>query len=79
MKRSERQFALCVKNKGYAAALERGKVYEVLADKTGAELRQIRVVDESCEDYLYPEEYFVTVRIPESAEKAVLRAVSPER
>jgi hypothetical protein len=39
-----------------------------------AKLNQIRVIDESGEDYLYPEEYFVAVQLPQSAEKAVLRA-----
>jgi hypothetical protein len=34
------------------------------------------VIDESGEDYLYPEEYFVPVQLPESAEKAVRRAAA---
>jgi hypothetical protein len=34
------------------------------------------VIDESGEDYLYPEEYFVPVQLPEAAEKAVLRAAN---
>lgn len=78
MKRSERKFAVCIKNKGYPAALELRKVYEVLADETAAKLHQIRVVDESGEDYLYPEEFFVSIRIPESAAEALLRAASIE-
>jgi len=74
MKRNEMQFVVCVKNKGYAASLELRKLYQVVADETASKLHQIRVIDESAEDYLYPEEYFVPVRLPQSAEKAVRRA-----
>jgi hypothetical protein len=74
MKRSELQFVVCVKNKNYAAALELRKLYQVIADATAAKLGQIRVIDESGEDYLYPAEYFVPVQLPQSAEKAVRRA-----
>jgi hypothetical protein len=35
------------------------------------------VIDESGEDYLYPEQYFVPVQLPQSAEKAVRRESSP--
>jgi len=74
MKRTEPRFVVCVKNKDYAASLELRKLYQVVSDETAAKLRQIRVIDESGEDYLYPEEYFVTVQLPQSAEKAVRRA-----
>jgi hypothetical protein len=76
MQRSELQFVVCVKNKSHAAALELRKLYQVVADETAAKLHQIRVIDESGEDYLYPEEYFVPVRLPQSAEKSVRRAAS---
>jgi hypothetical protein len=76
MKRTEAEFAVCVKNKGYAASLELGKLYQVVSDEAAAKLKQIRVVDESGVDYLYPEQYFVAVRLPQSAEKAVRRAVA---
>ena len=76
MKRSELQFVVCVKNKDYPASLELRKLYQVVADKTAAKLRQVRVIDESGEDYLYPQEYFVPVQLPQSAEKAVRRAAS---
>lgn len=74
MKRTEPRFVVCVKNKDYAASLELRKLYQVVSDETAAKLRQIRVIDESGEDYLYPEEYFVAVQLPQSAEKAVRRA-----
>jgi hypothetical protein len=74
MKRNELRFVVCVRNKGYAASLELRKLYQVVADETAAKLHQIRVIDESGEDYLYSEEYFVPVQPPQSAEKAVRRA-----
>jgi len=74
MKQTEPQFVVCIKNRGYAASLELRKLYQMLADEAAGRLHQIRVIDESGEDYLYPEEYFVAVRLPQSAEKAVLRA-----
>ena len=76
MKRNELRFVVCVKNKSYAASLELRKLYQVVADETAAKVHQIRIIDESGEDYLYPEEYFVSVQLPESAEKAIRRAAS---
>jgi hypothetical protein len=79
MKRNHLQFVICVKNKGYAASLELRKLYEAVSDSTAAELHQVRVIDESGEDYLYPREYFVPVHLPESAERALRRAASATR
>jgi len=76
MKRSEMQFVVCVKNKDYAASLELRKLYQVVADATAVKLHQIRIIDESGEDYLYPADYFVPVQLPQSAERAVRRAAS---
>jgi hypothetical protein len=75
MKRAEPQFVVCIKNKDYPASLELRKLYRVLPDPAAAKLRQLRVVDESGEDYLYPQDYFVPVQLPQAAEKAVRRAV----
>jgi len=47
-------FALCVRNEDYPASLELRKVYQVLADQQAMRHRQMRVIDESGEDYLYP-------------------------
>jgi len=74
MKRSEKNFAVCVNNKGYPASLELRKLYQVIPDEKAAKLGQIRVVDESGENYLYPEQYFAPVQLPQDTERAVLRA-----
>ncbi len=68
----EPQFVLCVRNQDYPASLEVRKVYRVLSDQVATRHRQLRVIDESGEDYLYPEEYFVPIKLPQSAQKAVL-------
>ena len=55
---------ICVNNRGYEASLEARKLYEVLTDKTAEKHHQIRVIDESGEDYLYPDNFFSPVRLP---------------
>lgn len=73
MKR-EGQFVVCIGNKGYSASLELRKIYQMLPDKAALKLHQIRVIDESGEDYLYPEEFFVPVKLPQAVEQAIRRA-----
>jgi hypothetical protein len=64
--------AICVENDGYAASLERRKVYVVLPDAQAARHGQIRVIDESGEDYLYPREFFVPVELPQALRRRIL-------
>jgi hypothetical protein len=75
MKR-EAQYVICIGNKGYAASLELRKLYQIIPDKVATGLHQVRVVDESGEDYLYPEDYFVPVQLPQAVERAVRRATA---
>jgi hypothetical protein len=69
------QFVVCVSNKGYAASLEIRKIYRLIPDKAGAKRGLVRVVDEFSEDYLYPKEYFVAIKLPEETQKAVLETM----
>jgi hypothetical protein len=64
------QFLLCVKNDSYPASLEVRKVYESIPDEDAAARHFVRVIDESGEDYLYPDRYFVPIEVPRSATKA---------
>jgi hypothetical protein len=73
-KRSARKFAVCINNADYPASLELHKIYRVLPDEDAAIDGDIRVIDESGEDYLYPAEYFVFVQLPQEVEKSLLRA-----
>lgn len=68
------RLCVCIKNAEYEASLELRKIYEVVDDKEASSLRQIRVIDESGEDYLYPEEFFVCVDLPQSLEKQLLES-----
>jgi len=74
--KSNAQFAVCVSNKGYAASLEVRKIYRLIPDKAGARRGLVRVIDKMGEDYLFPEEYFVSLRLPQAAERAMLRVLS---
>jgi len=72
--RTEHKFAICVQNKGYPASLELWKVYRVLPDNRAAKHQLIRVVDESGEDYLYDQSWFVPIKLPQAAKEAMLGA-----
>ena len=73
-KRPVRRFAVCVRNKGYEASLERHKIYVVLADRDAEQDGDVRVVDESGEDYLYPAAWFVAVEVPKAVQASLLKA-----
>ena len=66
---SESQFALCIENRD-CDDLEKRKIYQILPDKEAAQEGYLRVVDESREDYLYPESYFILVKLPRKAKDA---------
>ncbi len=61
---SRKRFALCVDNSGYPASLEIHKLYRVLPDKAAEEDGDLRITDESGEDYLFSAERFVLVDFP---------------
>jgi hypothetical protein len=75
MKATERsRFAVCIENRWYAASLELRKIYRVVPDASATMHHQIRIVDESGEDYLYPQQYFMPIELPQPLEQALLRA-----
>ena len=67
------KFALCIENKD-CEDLEKRKIYQVLPDDDAEKEGYFRVVDESEEDYLYPQSYFVLVSLPSEAEEALRAA-----
>jgi hypothetical protein len=67
------RFAVCIKNTGYPASLELYKIYRILSDDEAAHDGDVRVIDESGEDYLYPADYFVVIDVPKTVEQAILR------
>lgn len=72
--RTKTSFVLCVRNAGYPASLETRKLYSTLPDASAAKYNLIRVVDESGEDYLYPADYFVALRLPANVKLALSQA-----
>lgn len=66
----EQSFALCIENKE-CEDLEKRKIYKVLPDDEAAKEGYLRIIDESGEDYLYPESYFILVELPIEAQDAL--------
>ena len=58
------RFAVCVDNSEYPASLVRHKIYRVLSDEWVEQDGDLRVIDESGEDYIFPADYFVILNIP---------------
>ena len=74
MARAARRLVICIDNSGYEVSLERRKIYLSIPDARAEKLGQLRVIDESGEDYLYPKESFVAARLPQPVRRAVLQA-----
>jgi hypothetical protein len=74
MATTAKQLVLCLSNDGYPASLERRKIYQALSDRAAHKQGLIRIIDESGDDYLYPEEFFAPITLPASLRKAVLAA-----
>ena len=66
----EQLFALCIEIKD-CEDLERRKIYQILPDAKAKEEGYLRIIDESGEDYLYPESYFILVQLPNEAQEAL--------
>jgi hypothetical protein len=65
------KFAICIANEG-CDDLQIWKLYQILDDPTAFCESYLRVIDESGEDYLYPESQFVVVAFPETVEQKLL-------
>lgn len=61
---SEQNFVVRVRNDGYPASLEVRKLYQAIADPAAGAHHYTKIIDESGEDYLYPEDYFMLVELP---------------
>ena len=71
---TSRRFAVCVNSDGYEASLERNKIYVVLPDKDAERDGDVRVVDESGEDYLFSADRFVAIDVPAAVKALLLKA-----
>ena len=68
------EFVVCINNVDYPASLELHKIYRVLIDEASTSEGDIRIIDESGEDYLYPSSYFVPIQVPQTVGESLLRA-----
>ena len=68
------RFVICIRNDDYAASLELRKLYECVEDPHAAASGQVRIIDESGEDYLYPEDFFIAVDLPGDVAQTVAGA-----
>jgi hypothetical protein len=73
-KSRSKQLVICVDNEGYAASLEKRKIYVTLRDAAAEKIDMLRIVDESGEDYLYPKALFRSIALPLAVKRAVLAA-----
>jgi hypothetical protein len=67
------KFAVCVRNEGYEASLERNKIYAVLPDEGAERDGDVRVIDESGEDYLFSADRFVAIEVPAAVKASLLK------
>ncbi len=65
------EYVVCIDNADYPASLERHKIYRVLPDEDAAADGDIRVIDESGEDYIYSAERFVPISVPLAVKKSL--------
>ena len=72
------RFVLCLRHED-ADDLEPRKVYQVLPDREAARANHLRVIDESGEDYLYPADYFVPVKLAVAAARTFASPAKPRQ
>jgi hypothetical protein len=75
------KFAICVNNTDYPVSLELHKLYRLVPDEEAERDGDLRVIDESGEDYLYPADYFLAVEFPQTIQRTLqtsfARAMQP--
>lgn len=67
------KFVICIDNKGFEASLEQRKLYEVLPDEKALKHEQLRIIDESGEDYLFPKKMFLELSLNEEIAETVAK------
>jgi hypothetical protein len=69
-----RRFVVCVRDEGYEASLERNKIYTALRDEEAERDGDLRVIDESGEDYLFSADRFVAIEVPAAVRASLLKS-----
>lgn len=68
------RFAICVDNSEYPAALELHQAYRLVPDVDAEQNGDLRLIDESGEDYLYPVKSFVLVDSPPESSRTLTQS-----
>ena len=68
------RFVICIDNSDFPVSLEIRKIYKAIPDSDAAKTEQIRVIDESGEDYLYPISCFIDANLSKETQEAVAKA-----
>jgi hypothetical protein len=69
-------FAVCIDNSEYPASLEIHKIYRVIPDQDAEQDGNLRIIDESGEDYIYPGRYFLTIDLPQETERVLMESLT---
>jgi hypothetical protein len=73
------RYVLCLSNGGHPASLEVRKIYQGVADPPAERRGLLRVIDESGEDYLYPSDLFVPIKLTSPVMRALAKALPPNK
>lgn len=68
------RFVVCVDNSDYQASLELHKIYRTMPDEEAEAEGDIRIMDESGEDYLYARDRFVSIRVPLAVRQSITQS-----
>lgn len=66
------RFVLCISNHDYEVSLVRRKIYQLVDDQRAETHGQLRVIDESGDDYLFPAELFISLELPAEVRERLL-------
>ena len=75
-KHSVPRLVVCIDNSDYEASLELHKIYPVMPDADAVQDGDLRIIDESGEDYLYAADRFLVIDVPKALERAMLKKAS---
>ena len=69
-------YVVCIDNSDYPVSLELHKIYRTLTDNDAGSTGDLRVVDESGEDYLFPASSFVAINPPDRVRSSIMSATA---
>jgi len=71
MNKEKIRFVLCIENKD-CEDLDKRKIYQVLPDTQSEKEGYFRILDESGEDYIYPQSYFISIQLSQEVQDVLV-------